>query len=260
MDIRKYFTVSENTDKNINVKTNINDNNNFSSLKKYFTFDKNINQNIISEEPKIEIKQNINIPVSTESQVPVKLNKPKEKIDNSIHYVFTDGSTFNNNLHESKRYGGVGVYFENNEIEDISYSLKNCKISNNVAELTAIKMAIDTIIKYKKFNLRHTIFIYSDSKYSIDCFTKYCKTWEKNNWKKYNKGKGNSEIKNLDLIQDIWKYFKLYTIKFKHVNSHQTKPKDELSDDYRIWYGNDMADKLAVEASKKSKILINNFN
>lgn len=260
MDIRKYFTVSENTDKNI--KTNINDNN-FSSLKKYFTFEKNTNTDNIVEVSNKEIKkikQNINIPVSTESQVPVKLNKPQEKIDNSIHYVFTDGSTFNNNLHESKRYGGVGVYFENDEIEDISYSLKNCKISNNVAELTAIKMAIDTIINYKKFNLRHTIFIYSDSKYSIDCFTKYCKIWEKNNWKKYNKGKGNSEIKNLDLIKDIWKYFKLYTIKFKHVNSHQNKPNDELSEDYRIWYGNDVADKLAVEASKKSKILINNFN
>lgn len=168
-------------------------------------------------------------------------------------YVYTDGSTFNNHLKEEKRFGGVGVYFPDENLNNISLILKNCKVSNNVAELTAIKLAIETIIK-SDFVFNDIINIYTDSKYSIDCFEKYCKSWQKNNWKKGNKDRSNGTIKNLDLIKNIWNYYNKYKIIFKHVNSHQPQPEDKTSKEYQIWFGNFMADKLAVNASKQSLI------
>ena len=165
-------------------------------------------------------------------------------------YAYTDGSTFNNHLKEEKRFGGVGVYFPDEKLNNISLMLKNCKISNNVAELTAIKLAIETIIN-SDFVFNDNIYIYTDSKYSIDCFEKYCKIWQKNNW---TKGKSNGQIKNLDLIKNIWNYCNKYKIVFNHVNSHQAEPKDKGTKDYQIWFGNFMADKLAVNASKQSLI------
>lgn len=232
MDIRNFFPVVNN-----NKTCN------------FFKIDKdgNINRTIIKNEVKqeiLEIKQQPKIDERESCEVFEK---------NVIHHIFTDGSTFNNNLHESKRHGGVGVYFEHEDIPPISYTLNNCKISNNVAELTAIKMGIETIIKYHNFNPKDIIKIYSDSQYSIDCFEKYCKQWERNGWKKYNKGRGTKEIKNIDLIQVIWGYYNHYKIKFQHIRSHQIQPSKE-SKNYRIWYGNDMADKLAVKASKISQL------
>jgi ribonuclease HI len=231
MDIRKFFPVVTNN-KNCN----------------FFKIDKdgNINKTIIKKEVKKEILEINNQP---------KLNMDSCEVfeKNNIHHIFTDGSTFNNNLHESKRHGGVGVYFEHNDIPSISYTLTNCKISNNVAELTAIKLGIETIIKYYNFNFKDIIKIYSDSQYSIDCFQKYCKQWQRNGWKKYNKGKGNKEIKNIELIKIIWGYYNQYKIQFQHVRSHTLQPNKE-SKEYRIWYGNDMADKLAVKASKVSQL------
>ena len=117
----------------------------------------------------------------------------------------------------------------------------------------AIKMGIESIIKYHGFNHKDIIKIYTDSQYSIDCFLKYCKQWEQNGWKKYNKGRGVKEIKNLELIKFIWGYYNKYKIQFQHVRSHQLQPNKE-SKDYRIWYGNDMGDKLAVKASKVSQL------
>ena len=179
------------------------------------------------------------------------INKFKD-IDTNENLIFTDGSTFNNHLHPSKRHGGVGVYFEDESIQNISFMLEDCKISNNVAELTAIKMAIESVIN-KKTDNKPQIKIFTDSKYSIDCFEKYCKQWETNNWKKYNRGKASNDIKNLELIKHIWNYYKSYNIQFVHINSHQIEPNDKNSFKHRLWYGNDHADKLAVEASKKSK-------
>ena len=68
-----------------------------------------------------------------------------------------------------------------------------------------------------------------------------------------------TKVENLEIIQEILNiYEKLlknnFQIKFKHVNSHQIKPKNininsgyniEKSYEYFLWFGNDMADKNA---------------
>ena len=50
-----------------------------------------------------------------------------------------------------------------------------------------------------------------------------------------------------------------YNIKFKHINSHQTKPSDINSPEYILWYGNEMADQLA-RIGKIEKNYSNPFN
>lgn len=75
--------------------------------------------------------------------------------------------------------------------------------------------------------------IITDSLYTINCVTKWYKTWMKNNWKTANK----KEVKNKDLIQKILKLIKTKDeIKWTHVAGHKGI------------YGNEQADKLASEA------------
>merc|ERR1712216_195522 len=101
---------------------------------------------------------------------------------------------------------------------------------------------IETIeIKNKK------IYLYTDSKYLINSITLWYKKWEQNNWKT---STGKS-IKNLNLIKKLYYYSKNLKVKFFHVNSHQKKP-DEKSKEYKIWFGNDQADKLAKNARNKN--------
>ena len=92
-------------------------------------------------------------------------------------HIFTDGSCINNGKKNSK--GGIGVFFGDNDTKNVSKELTCEKITNQVAELTAISIALDIVKDYKDI-----IYIYSDSSYCINIFVNWIKSWEKNNWKK----------------------------------------------------------------------------
>ena len=158
--------------------------------------------------------------------------------------IFTDGSSLNNNKSDN-RSGGIGVFFGINDPRNISKKLDTDKITNQVAELLACYQGILTLITSQSVNNKK-IYVYTDSKYLIDSITKYAIDWEKNNWKK----KKNKEISNLDLIKKIYYLYQNINIKFKHINSHQKEPKDKNSKEYKLWFGNMMADKLATDAAK----------
>ena len=178
------------------------------------------------------------------------INQINTDNNHNTFLAYTDGSSFNNHLKEDQRSGGVGVYFPKEDIPNISFTLIDGKISNNVAELTAIKMAIETIIDNSNFKRDDFIKIYTDSGYSKDCLEKYCLQWQNNNWKK--NGKSNNEIKNLELIKELWYIYNKYNISLTHIRSHQPEPEDKNSYNWTNWFGNQMSDKLAVNASKKS--------
>lgn len=146
--------------------------------------------------------------------------------------IFTDGSCINNGKKNSK--GGIGVFFGDNDSRNISERLNCDKITNQVAELTAISRALDIVINYKDI-----VYIYTDSSYCINIFVNWIKGWEKNNWKKK-----DGAIKNLELIQEIYNKLKFMTVIFKHVKSHCKEPNKNNSD-YFIWHGNNQADILA---------------
>jgi hypothetical protein len=40
---------------------------------------------------------------------------------------------------------------------------------------------------------------------------------------------------------------------YRHVSAHKTEPEDKESNEWKLWYGNDMADKLATDGAKKAK-------
>ena len=123
--------------------------------------------------------------------------------------------------------------------------------TNNLAELSAVLYGLNYI---EKNNINKSCFV-CDSKYAINCITVWSNNWKKNNWMTSKKTK----VENLEIIQEILNiYEKLlknnFQIKFKHVNSHQIKPKNininsgyniEKSYEYFLWFGNDMADKNA---------------
>jgi ribonuclease HI len=153
-------------------------------------------------------------------------------------HIFTDGSCINNGKKNSK--GGIGVFFGDNDDRNVSRELTCDKITNQVAELTAISVALD-IVK----DSNDIVYIYSDSSYCINIFVNWIKSWEKNNWKKK-----DGEIKNLELIKEIYSKLKNLTVIFKHVRSHCKEP-EKTSSDYYTWYGNFQADKLACNYSNQ---------
>jgi ribonuclease HI len=154
-----------------------------------------------------------------------------------MEIIFTDGSSINNHNKYTRR-GGYGVFFGDNDNRNISKKLTGDKITNQVAELTACIEGIKVADKSKK------ICIYTDSMYIVNSITKWCKGWEKNNWK----NSTGKIIENKELMITLYEMYKNYNIEFKHIRAHTIEP-DKNSDKYFYWYGNMMADKLAVNGS-----------
>ena len=182
--------------------------------------------------------------------------------------IFTDGAVPNNQL-QGNRKGGVGVFFakaevsfnkvksllipkesgvhtqdevSNDDIRNISFSIKETKeikVTNQVCELLACIKGLETIITTQNIG-KNEIIIYTDS------ITEWAKNWEKNNWKKAD----NKPIQNLELVKKLYYLAKNLKVGFKHVKAH-TNPPEKDSEEYFEWYGNYMADKLAVQASLK---------
>ena len=170
-----------------------------------------------------------------------------------IHELWTDGSTFNNGKKNKKQYGGIGVFFKKDDPRNICKILQGSKITNNVAELTAILLGIQTIINTNltpDFKDENQILIYSDSEYCINCITKWARKWKDNGWRK---SSGKKEpIQNKELVERIYELYLKYKIRFQHVKAHQPEPYNKTSKQYKIWFGNHMADMFATHASKQS--------
>lgn len=141
--------------------------------------------------------------------------------------IYTDGACSKNGSEDAK--AGIGIFFSDNDPRNISKIVPKdqFKQTNNVAELlafiTAIKLIVSDTKKYK---------IYTDSEYVIKCATKF-DTWIKK--------KDKTEIKNFELVQELYQLVEQYNIKYEHIKAH-TGLDDEHS------YGNEQADKLANNA------------
>jgi ribonuclease HI len=155
------------------------------------------------------------------------------KSDCNILKVFTDGSSFCNGAKDkSKRKGGIGVFFGKKDSRNVSQPFTQGEITNQRTELYA---CIKALLVLEDCNQQ--IEINTDSEYTINCITKWYRGWEANKWKNAK----NQPVKNQDLIKELYKLYKLKKVKFKHVRGHKGI------------YGNEMADRLAVEGSKMCK-------
>ncbi len=168
-----------------------------------------------------------------------------------ITKIFTDGSTLNNQ--KSKKgcsYGGCGGYilFSNGEEQVFTEPLEGDKITNQVAELTALKYAIEIVLNKVPKDL---LYVYTDSMYVINIFTSWIKKWINDKWVKPD----GKSVENHELIKDIYNLIISNNLKiiFKHIKAHQEAPQDVNSVEYKNWYGNNKADELAVYSANISK-------
>lgn len=135
--------------------------------------------------------------------------------------IFTDGGCEPN---PGNAGSGIAVY-RKGDLSELWYGLYNPKGTNNTAELNALHQAM--LLAEQELQKGHSTAIFCDSKYSIQCITQWAAGWQKKGWKKT-----GGEIKNLELIQNM---FALYqTIKkdihILHVNGHVGVEGNELAD------------------------------
>ena len=89
--------------------------------------------------------------------------------------VYTDGATSNN----GNASGGIGIFFNDNNPDNLGLRLNLKPITNNICELEACRKAIIIITSKKEFDLEDNIIIGTDSKYVINSISLWCSNWEK---------------------------------------------------------------------------------
>lgn len=162
--------------------------------------------------------------------------------------IYTDGSCRRNGKVGAS--GGCGVYIDSNvvKIGPISIKLEG-KATNQRAELTAMLIGINCLF-CDSVNIFDKVNIYTDSLYVKNAISEWINRWKKNNWKTTN----NENVKNQDLLREIDNRLDLLShlnIKFHHIYSHRREPKNKISDEWKHWYGNNVADKLATSGADK---------
>lgn len=135
--------------------------------------------------------------------------------------IFTDGGCEPN---PGKAGSGVAVY-RHEAVAELWYGLFNPKGTNNTAELNALHQAL--LMARDELARGNSVVIFCDSKYAIQCITQWAIGWQKKGWKK-----AGGEIKNLELIQEMFVLHQLLREKVQilHVNGHIGVEGNELAD------------------------------
>ncbi len=135
----------------------------------------------------------------------------------NICEIWTDGACCGNGTNLSR--GGCGVYIPSHNIS-ISHRMDTYNdqpVTNNIAELSAIKIALDWIHSLTLDITQIKFILYSDSQYSINCITTWRDGWTRKNLKL----SSGQPIKNIELIQQIWRlYDNIPHLQFKYVKAH----------------------------------------
>jgi ribonuclease HI len=158
--------------------------------------------------------------------------------------IFTDGSCKGP---AGNKRAGYGVYFPNHKKYNISSKLKKGNITNQVVELTACVKGIERVLCKIVF---YKIIIYTDSMYLINSVTCWAEKWKENKWRKSD----GEPVLNKKIIKKLYYYYKNLNIEFHHVKAHKKEPENKHTEEYKLWYGNHMADKLANEGADSNFI------
>ncbi len=150
------------------------------------------------------------------------VNQVTNKVQTAEIQIYCDGACSPN---PGKSGTGLALY-QQGKITALYYGLYQPNGTNNTAELNGLLYSFKLAKKY--LAKTEQVQILSDSKYSIDCITKWAKGWQAKGW---TRGKGE-EIKNLNLIKEC---FALYQeikkqLIISHVKGHANIEGNELSD------------------------------
>ncbi len=166
---------------------------------------------------KVNLSNSYKNPISNQPSPIIRRRKNCDDVKISLEYihVYTDGS-----WHNIEKDMGIGIaaQYKNKEI---TYSAYIGKGTNNIAELTAIEVALKKLKKYSAKPFK----IYTDSQYCIGVLSM--------NWN----AKKNIEL--ITRIKDLISEFD--NVKFIKVKGHSNN------------LMNNLADKLAVDARKNRK-------
>lgn len=155
--------------------------------------------------------------------------------------VYVDGSCLNNG--KSNARGGFGGYYGHNDSRNFSFPLHaDERQTNNRGELKAVIHVLEHAIASHS---TAPLVIHTDSRYCIDGITSWIHKWKRTDYK----GVENVDLwKRLDAAVADWRRIYATTtggaiadaVKFVHVKGHSGV------------HGNEMADRLAVEGSRKA--------
>ncbi|MCW8834017.1 MAG: ribonuclease H family protein [Colwellia sp.] len=170
---------------------------------------------------------------TTQSKTTSQATKTAAQSASADVQIYCDGACSPN---PGKSGTGLALY-QQNKPSALYYGLYNANGTNNTAELNGLLMSFK--LAQKQLQTTSKVQILSDSKYSIDCITKWAKGWQAKGW---TRGKGE-EIKNVTLIKEC---FALYqTLKNQLIITHVRGHADIE--------GNELADRMAVLARKEQQ-------
>jgi len=145
-----------------------------------------------------------------------KKEEPKKSKSKNIE-IYCDGACKGN---PGKAGSGLAIYSGEGK-PTLLYGEYNARGTNNTAELNALYQALLIASEHSQAIIK------TDSKYSMDCITKWAYSWKRNGWSK----KGG-EIKNLEIIKlshELYEQIK-GRVTIKHVKGHAGFEGNELAD------------------------------
>lgn len=129
--------------------------------------------------------------------------------------LWTDGSASPN-----PGPGGFAV------IEVVNGSAKPVVLGNEKGS-TNIRMEGKAMIAAIKYANGRECEIHSDSEFWINVLTKWAGSWKKNGWKKK-----TGEIKNLELVKELYELYEANPVKLVWVRGHVGTELNEMADEW----------------------------
>jgi ribonuclease HI len=135
--------------------------------------------------------------------------------------IFCDGACEPN---PGKAGSGMAVY-RAGKLASLWYGAYNPAGTNNTAELHALLQAL--ILARTEIVADHTVQVRSDSSYGLNAVTKWAAGWKKRGWRK-----ADGEIKNLEVIQELYALYQEIEdeVSLQHVSAHVGIEGNELAD------------------------------
>ena len=94
-------------------------------------------------------------------------------------------------------------------------------------DTTNIRMEGQAMIAAIKLSGNDGCKIHSDSEFWINVLTKWAPGWKNNGWKK-----SKGEIKNLDLVQELYELYTKFPVELVWVRGHDGEEMNELADEW----------------------------
>ena len=136
--------------------------------------------------------------------------------------IYTDGATSNNGKNSARGGWAFAIVNDNNEIVNSYYGpITGDKITNNVAELSAVMMGLRAVMGSFPERIRagEPIEIYSDSAYFCNCIKdQWYVTWKQNGWINSKK----QPVENRGLWEEILNLMNYGNITVNKVKGHST--------------------------------------